>query len=120
MASTLEEMARGEKCAWAITLKDGDDEMIGRIDLWADDGEQRDQRGFWLDPEFWGRGLMTEAANRVTDFALLELGWPQPVAQQRRGQRRLAPGEGEAGRDNRRAHAAATTSTGTASGSSGC
>ncbi len=33
-------------------------------------------RGFWLDPEFQGRGLMTEAANCVTDYAFRELAWP--------------------------------------------
>lgn len=76
MAQTFEELARGEKSVWSIVLKDGPDEMIGRIDLWADDGKSRDQRGFWLDPAFWGRGLMTEAADRVTDYALVELGWP--------------------------------------------
>jgi [ribosomal protein S5]-alanine N-acetyltransferase len=76
MAICLEKMAKRQQCYWAITLKGGDDELLGRIDLWADDGVRRDQRGFWLDPEFWGRGLMTEAANRVTDFALIELGWP--------------------------------------------
>ncbi len=76
MAQCVEKMARRQQCYWAITLKGGDDELIGRVDLWADDGVRRDQRGFWLDPEFWGRGLMTEAANRVTDFALVELGWP--------------------------------------------
>ncbi|HWF75797.1 MAG TPA: GNAT family N-acetyltransferase [Caulobacteraceae bacterium] len=77
MAQTFAEMARGEKSVWSIALKDGPDELIGRIDLWADDGVRRDQRGFWLDPQFWGRGLMTEAADRVTDYALVELGWPQ-------------------------------------------
>jgi len=73
----LAAMARGEKCHWAIVPKRGPADLIGRIDLWPDDGSSRDQRGFWLDPEFWGRGLMTEAANRVTDYALVELGWPQ-------------------------------------------
>ncbi|HEY2707864.1 MAG TPA: GNAT family N-acetyltransferase [Caulobacteraceae bacterium] len=76
MAQCVAKMAGREQCYWAITLKGGDDELIGRIDLWADDGVRRDQRGFWLDPEFWGRGLMTEAADRVTDFALIELSWP--------------------------------------------
>ena len=70
------EMARREKSHWAITLKGGDDELIGLIVLWADDGKTRDQRGFWLSREYWGRGLMTEAADRVTDYALAELGWP--------------------------------------------
>ena len=71
------ELINGEKSHWAITLKGRDDELIGLITLWADDGVSRDQRGFWLDPEFWGRGLMTEAADRVTDYALVDLGWPQ-------------------------------------------
>ena len=76
MADTLAKMAARERCTWAVTLRGGDDDMIGRVDLWADDGVSRDQRGFWLDPEIWGRGLMTEAADRVTDYALIELGWP--------------------------------------------
>jgi [ribosomal protein S5]-alanine N-acetyltransferase len=76
VAFAQEEMARGEKHHWAIRLKDGPDELIGCIDLWPDDGKSREMRGFWLDPEFQGRGLMTEAANRVTDYALRELGWP--------------------------------------------
>jgi ribosomal-protein-alanine N-acetyltransferase len=75
VAHTLGAMERGEKLHWAITLKDGDDELIGRIDLWPETGG-RDQRGFWLDPEFWGRGLMTEAADRVTEYAFTELDWP--------------------------------------------
>jgi [ribosomal protein S5]-alanine N-acetyltransferase len=76
VAQCLGQMARGEKCFWAITLKGGSDELIGRIDLWPDDGVSRDQRGFWLDPAFHGQGLMTEAAERVTEFAFLVLGWP--------------------------------------------
>jgi len=76
MTQTLEQLARGEKSCLSIVLKGGPDEPIGRIDLWADDGEKRDQRGFWLDPDYWGKGVMTEAANQVTDYALVELGWP--------------------------------------------
>jgi len=76
MADTLEKMARRERCSWALTLKEDPDELIGRIDLWPETGE-RDNRGFWLDPEFWGRGLMTEAADRVTEYAFTELDWPR-------------------------------------------
>ena len=75
MVETLEEIAAGKKAIWAITLKGAEDELIGRIDLWPDDGIIRTQRGFWLDPEFWGQGLMTEAAERVTRYAFTELGW---------------------------------------------
>lgn len=70
------EMARGEKHHWAIRLKDGPDEPVGSINLWPDDGQSRDMRGFWLDPEHQGRGLTTEAADRVTDYAFNDLGWP--------------------------------------------
>ena len=74
MRRCLEQRSRGEKFFWAIILKDRD-ELIGTIDLWPDDGSQ-EQRGFWLAPEFHGRGLITEAAERVTEYAFLELGWP--------------------------------------------
>jgi len=77
MTETLGEMARGEKFQWAITLKDGDGELIGRISLWPDDGGSREMRGFWLSQEHWGRGIMTEAAERVTEYAFVDLGWPQ-------------------------------------------
>ena len=76
VAECLAAMARGEKSHWAITLKGGKGELIGRIDLWPDDGVTHDQRGFWLDPEFQGRGLMMEAVECVTDYAFRTLGWP--------------------------------------------
>src|SRR5665213_1661135 len=71
----VERIARREAFLWAITLRDGDDTLIGLMDLRPDDGVSREQRGFWIDPEFWGRGLMTEAAERVTEYAFIELGW---------------------------------------------
>ena len=76
VAGCLEEMARGEKAHWAIIPKSGPADLIGVIDLWPDDGTSHDQRGFWLDPEFHGKGLMTEAADRVTDYAFRTLNWP--------------------------------------------
>lgn len=72
----LEEDERRERFHWAITLKDGGDELIGRIDLWPFDGEKRDMRGFYLARPYWGRGLMTEAAEEVTRYAFEDLGWP--------------------------------------------
>ncbi|MFZ5779362.1 MAG: GNAT family N-acetyltransferase [Pseudomonadota bacterium] len=76
VALCREEMATGEKHHWSIRLKQGLDELIGCIDLWPDDGQSRDMRGFWLDPAFQGRGLMTEAAERVTEYAFRDLCWP--------------------------------------------
>lgn len=76
MAMCLDQRAKGEKFFWAITLKGGDDTLRGRIDLWPFDGERKDMRGFWLDPELWGHGLMTEAAKAVTGYAFEVLEWP--------------------------------------------
>ena len=76
MVETLAEMERREKFQWAITLKGAGDQFIGRITLWPGDGESREMRGFWLGRAHWGQGLMTEAAERVTEYAFIELGWP--------------------------------------------
>lgn len=76
MAECLEKRARGEQLFWAITLKAGDDELVGRIDLRPDSGDH-EMRGFWLDPALRGQGLMTEAAEAVTAYAFAELGWPE-------------------------------------------
>ena len=59
----------GREQAWVITL---DSVLIGFIHLVAAGDENR---GFWLTPEYWGRGLMREASDRVTDYAMDELGW---------------------------------------------
>jgi ribosomal-protein-alanine N-acetyltransferase len=72
----VDESLERKNFTWAITLKGGDDELIGLISVRPDDGVSREQRGFWIDPEFWGKGLMTEAAELVTEYAFVELGWP--------------------------------------------
>lgn len=76
VAACLDEMARGVKSHWAIIPNSGPADLIGMIELWPDDGVSRSQRGFWLAPEFQGKGLMTEAAERVTQYAFCDLGWP--------------------------------------------
>jgi [ribosomal protein S5]-alanine N-acetyltransferase len=75
-AEALEDLARGKKFHWVITLKGGAGEARGRIDLWPYDGQLQDMRGFWLDPDLHGQGLMTEAAEAVTRYAFEVLEWP--------------------------------------------
>lgn len=77
MAQCLAQRALNARFYWAITLKGGDDALVGRIDLWPFNGVVRDTRGFWLDPALWGQGLMTEAAEAVTAYAFETLGWPE-------------------------------------------
>lgn len=76
LEGATEEIRKGLKAHWALIPTAGPDELIGIISLWPERPPERDQRGFWLDPEFQGRGLMGEAADRVTDHALRTLGWP--------------------------------------------
>jgi ribosomal-protein-alanine N-acetyltransferase len=60
----LPAMARGDQWNWSIFLASDPQQLIGSIGLVR--GE--DNRGFWLGLPWHGRGLMTEAADAVTDF----------------------------------------------------
>jgi RimJ/RimL family protein N-acetyltransferase len=97
LETCLAEMERGEKAHWAIIPRSGPADLIGVIDLWPDDGVSRSQRGFWLDLEYQRQGLVTEAAERVTAYAFLELGWPQlwlSNAQENHASRRIKEKQG--------------------------
>lgn len=61
----LPAIAGGTAWSWTIRPKTAPDSVRGLIDL-RDDAD--DNRGFWLDPALQGRGLMTEAAEAVTDY----------------------------------------------------
>ena len=77
-------------------MKGGGDDLIGRIDLRPDQGDQ-EMRGFWLARSCPGPGLEeTEAAEAVTAFAFETLEWPE-LHDQRGHQSRLSPHQGEAG-----------------------
>lgn len=68
-------LEKRDRYYWTITLKEAPDEAIGLISIKPEDGDA-EQRGFWLGRAHWGRGLMTEAAERVTEHAFVDLGWP--------------------------------------------
>jgi [ribosomal protein S5]-alanine N-acetyltransferase len=76
VSAMLREMEAGRRSMWGLWLKSGPNELIGVIELWPPDPARRDSRAFWLDPEFQGQGLMTEAADCVVDYAFDVLGWP--------------------------------------------
>jgi RimJ/RimL family protein N-acetyltransferase len=66
-------MARGEEWHWTLRRKVEPERIIGAIGLMR--GE-RDHRGFWLVPEWHGKGLMTEAVIAVNDYWFDVLGFP--------------------------------------------
>lgn len=61
----LPAMARGDEWHWTLRAKRDPGLAIGAIGLKNHD---TDNRGFWLAREWQGRGLMTEAADAVTDY----------------------------------------------------
>ena len=64
-------MESGREFHWAIRPKENPNELIGMISLMR---KVDDNRGFWLDPAWQGRGLMSEACNAVTGFWFDTLG----------------------------------------------
>ncbi len=86
----LPAMERGEEFHWTLRLKTAPEIVIGSIGLFLS-GENN--RGFWLAPEWSGRGLMTEAVVAVTNFWFEELGMERlraPKAVANVGSRRIS------------------------------
>ena len=69
----LPEVERGESWYWTLRLKNAPQQLIGLISLCTKAGENR---GFWIDPEWQGQGLMTEACDAVTDYWFEVLKFP--------------------------------------------
>ncbi len=83
----------GKEQGWALFLKNQPD-LIGVVLLCTEGDENR---GFWLAPEHWGLGLMTEATERLLDHVFLDLEWPDLVtasAVQNVGSRRVKEKQG--------------------------
>ena len=90
----LPAMRNGEAWHWSIRPKEQPDRLIGVISL---QDQADDNRGFWLDLEWQGRGLMTEASDAVTDFWFEVLGKTvlrAPKAVENRPSRRISEKQG--------------------------
>lgn len=73
---------------WGIFLHSDTSSLIGVIELWRPGNPEN--RGFWLGQAYWGRGLMTEAAVLVTDYAFDQLDFNTLVFTNAKGNRRSA------------------------------
>jgi len=71
--TALPAMARGEEWHWSLRLKSNPDQLIGCISLRR---EHNHNRGFWLGLPWQRQGLISEAADAVTDYWFDELGFP--------------------------------------------
>ena len=63
--SALPAVEQGKEWDWTIRLKTNLGQIIGSISLMK---SEKENRGFWLDPHWQGKGLMSEAAEAVTDY----------------------------------------------------
>jgi len=61
----LPEVERGESYFWTLRPKTAPLRLIGVISLFL---KKEENRGFWMDPEWQGKGLMMEACEAVTAF----------------------------------------------------
>ncbi len=61
----LAAVKEGRGWFWTLRRKEKEQELIGVICLMA---TEDNNRGFWLVPEWQGRGYMSEACEAVTDF----------------------------------------------------
>ena len=67
--------ARREGIRWGLEPA-GTGTLVGTAGIfrWADDPEPAAEIGYDLAPEWWGRGLMTEALGAIVDYAFATLG----------------------------------------------
>ncbi len=76
-----EQYARSGFGLWAVIhIEDG--QLIGYCGLseWDIEGAHEVEVGYRLDPEYWGRGLATEAAEAALEYARNRLGLSRVIA----------------------------------------
>lgn len=79
IASSAEGFARLGAGLWAVRFPDAT-AIIGFVGFREFLNPPRLQLLYGLLPEYWGRGLATEAASRVCDYAFVELGFDRVEA----------------------------------------
>jgi RimJ/RimL family protein N-acetyltransferase len=85
---------RGEQWLWTIRRKEEPSALIGVINLMRSETENR---GFWIAPQWQGRGLMSEACDAVTDYWFETLKFPvlrAPKAIANEASRRISEKQG--------------------------
>ncbi|MBV9251433.1 MAG: GNAT family N-acetyltransferase [Acetobacteraceae bacterium] len=74
IASTERALADGTAIHLAITGREGEQEMlVGVVTVHVDAKARRGRLGYWVGQRFWGHGVATEAAGRLTKWALANL-----------------------------------------------
>jgi [ribosomal protein S5]-alanine N-acetyltransferase len=90
----LPAVERGDEWLWTIRRKEEPGALIGLITLAKNETENR---GFWIAPQWQGRGLMSEACDAVTDYWFETLKFPvlrAPKAIANQASRRISEKQG--------------------------
>lgn len=62
-------LERNEGIAWGIALKEDPSRLIGNISFWKmDQAAYRSEIGYVLHPDFWQKGMMKEALQKVLEY----------------------------------------------------
>ena len=65
---------QGQLIAWVIALRENPSRMIGSIGYWRTDlANHRAEIGYMLHPDFWRKGLVSEALKATIDFGFEEI-----------------------------------------------
>ena len=60
---------KGSHIAWVIALKENPEKMIGSVGYWRTDfPNHRAEIGYMLDPDYWRKGIVSEALKTTIDF----------------------------------------------------
>lgn len=66
-------LQNGAQYIFVIKLQ-ATDRLIGGIDIRIDRKNDKAEVGYWLDPQYWSNGYMTEALKAIIEFGFTKLG----------------------------------------------
>ncbi len=65
---------QGQHLAWVIALKENPNQMIGSIGYWRTNlANYRAEIGYMLHPDYWRKGIISEALIKTIDFGFNEM-----------------------------------------------
>jgi 8-oxo-dGTP diphosphatase len=74
IASAIRDLAAGTACHLAITGQEGEREvLVGAVGITIDRASRTGRLGYWVGQKYWGHGVATEAAARLTSWSFANL-----------------------------------------------
>jgi len=74
ITSLNEGFEKGDNLAWVIAFKEIPDQMIGSIGYWRTDfANHRAEIGYMLHPDYWRKGIISEALKKSIEFGFKEI-----------------------------------------------